>query len=240
MPSSDNRAEVSEPNAEIGTVMTSVNLLDVKALCEALLRDLSNGAFDDVYRTMGLARVTWWIGRDPDAAVTMWEGSNIDELLEGFGTSRHPLMAKWRGLLRIWSGPEEANGFWEASRHRLLSWATEEEGAESEVMVFQDPRQVEMYRQQSLDFQQDPSLRRLLDRVRREQGFTRIETWHQRTSENDTVLTLVEAHDLKAAVSRFMSEDNELDRRLMDLMRKTILQGASPPPAAKLLARWRA
>jgi hypothetical protein len=79
-----------------------------------------------------------------------------------------------------------------------------------------------------------------MDRVRGRQGFTRIETWHQQTNGDDVVLTLIEAHDLQSAMGQLMAEDNRLDKRLMKVMRSSLLQGQSPPPAAKLLARWHA
>lgn len=234
------KGTVPESEASQDAILTYITLRDPEALCKALLEDLTTGKFDDVYRDMGLTRVTYWIQRDPDAAVTMWEGRDLDTLIERFGTSSSPILAEWRGLIRLWSGPDEEASFWEAEHHRLLSWSAEEPGSESQLMVFRDPRQVQAYREFAEDFQDDPSLFRLLDRVRRQQGFTRIETWHQRVLGEDIVLTVAEAHNLNDATAQLMAENNELDRRVMELVRKTLLGEAPPRPPAALLYRWSA
>ena len=225
---------------EVGTILTYRTLVNAAGFVEALLSDLPSAAFGDAYRELGLTRVSFWVQRDPDAAIARWEGTDIDTLLERYAASSNPVLARWRGQLRMFSGPEEAEGFWDASRDRLLSWATGEEGAESEITIFREPRQVDMYRQLAKDFQQDASLLGLLDRVRRRQGFTRIETWHQRTGGDDVVLALTEADHMDKAMAQIATEDNELDRRTMKVVRTMLVQGAPPPPAAKLLARWHA
>ena len=239
MASSVNVTKVSGSEAEIGTLLTFANLVETDAFCEALLNDISSASYDEAHRSLGLTRISLWIQRDPDALITMWEGRDVETVLERYAASSNPFLGKWRGHFRVWSGPQEAESFWDASHHRLLSWATDEEGAESEVTVYRDPIQVEAYRRFCLDLRQ-PALMGILDRVRRRQGFTRIETWHQRSNGNDVVLTVVEAHDLNAAIAQLRAEDNELDERVMKLVRNTILQTASPPTVAKLLARWRA
>lgn len=240
MQSSVHLEKMSEKNAEVGTILTSGLVLDPEGWREATLGDISTESFDDAYRSLGLTHAAFWIQRDPNVAVAMWEGADIDTFFERFAASSHPVVAKWRGLLRTFSGPEEAENFWDASHHRLFSWATEEEGAESEVTIYRDPSQVEAFRRLANDFQQDPALMSLVDRVRRRQGYSRIETWHQQSNGDDIVLTLFEGHDLNAAMTQIAAEDNELDRRTMKLIRNTFLQTQSPPPVAKLLARWRA
>ena len=224
----------------MGTLLTSVNFVDIDAVYEAILNDISSAAYDEAARSLELTRATYWIQRDLRVVLTMWEGAHIDTFLERLGSSTNPFLGRWRGLLRLWSGPEEADHFWEASRHRLLCWGTEEQGAESEVTIWRDTAFVDLYRQESLDFEHNPSMRKLLDRVRRDQGFTRIETWHQEVNGEDIVLTLVEAHDLKAAMSRLAAEDNELDKRLMNLVRAALVKASAPPRAAQLFARWQA
>jgi hypothetical protein len=223
-----------------GTILTYRTLLDVDGFCEALLSDLPSEKFGDAYRDLGLAHVSFWVQRDPDAAIARWEGRDIDTMLERFAASSNPVLARWRGQLRVFSGPQEAESFWDASRHRLLSWGTDEQGAESEITVCSEPRQVDMYRRLANEFQQDPSLFGLLDRVRRSQGFTRIETWHQQKDGDEVILNLIEAHDLKGALAQIAAENNELDKRSMKVVRAVLLQAPSPSPVATLLARWHA
>ena len=232
--------KVSRASTQVGTLLTCGLLLDAEGWREATLSDISSGSFDDAYRGLGLTHAAFWIQRNPDVAVAMWEGADIDTFFERFDESSHPVIAKWRGLLRMFSGPQEAENFWDASHHRLLAWSTGEQGAESEVVIYREPRQVDAYRRLAEDFAQDASLMGILDRLRRRQGFTRIETWHQRTKGDDILLTLVEAHDLNASMAQLMAEDNELDRRTMAVVRSTLLHSESPPPAAELLARWHA
>jgi hypothetical protein len=98
-------------------------------------------------------------------------------------------------------------------------------------MIYREPKEVEAYWQLSEDFQQDPSLMGILDRVRRRQGFTRIETWRQKTDDEDLLLTIVEAHDLKEASAQMAEETNELDMRIM----KVVRNAGSP---ATFLVRW--
>lgn len=231
---------VHDSKAEIGTVMTYRSLRDGDALREALLNDIPTVSYGDAFRGLGLTRVSFWTQHDPAAAVVRWEGTDIDTVLERFAASADPVLARWRGQLRMWSGPVEAESFWDASRHRLLSWGTGEQGAQSVVTVYRDTREIEMYRQRFVDFDRDPSLRKLLNRVRGRQGFTRLETWHQQANGSDLVLTLLEADDLSTAMAQLLSEDNELDKRLMDLLRSTILHPAAQSSSATLLARWHA
>lgn len=232
-------AKVSD-KAEVNTVVSCRSLWKADVWSEALLKDLSSeSGLGDAYRSLGLTRVSFWMQRNPDAAVVMWEGTETETLFERISVSPNPVLGKWRGLLRIWSGPEEADSYWDASHHRLFSWTTDEQGADSEVTIHRDPAQLEAYRDFCLDLQQDPSLMSLLDRVRQRQGFTRIEAWHQHMDGSDLVLVLREAHDLNAAMAQFVAEDNDFDKRVMELLRGSVLR-SSPQPPAKLLARWQA
>jgi hypothetical protein len=227
----------SEPKADVGTLLTSASLRDTDAFCEALVSDRSTVSYDEAHRSLGLTRVSTWVQREPGAAVTMWEGPHMDTLLERVASSPNPFLARWRGQHRMWGGPEEVNQFWDASRHRLLSWMTDEQGAESVLMTYRDPGQVEMYRRLADELRQDPALWSIFGRIRQRQGFTRIETWHQESLAGATLLILTEAHDLGAGISQIMAEDNDLDRRTMEMMRSTLHQ-LPPPPTATLLARW--
>lgn len=240
MQSSTSLDEIAEPKGTVGTLLTSTNLVDTDAFCKTLLGDIATLNYDVACRSLGLTRLSFWLQRDPDAVITMWEGSDIDSILERLAASSDPIVARWRGQLRVYAGPQEAENLWEAKRHRLFSWATDEQGTDSEFMIYRNPTQVEAYRRLARDFEQDPSLKSIVDRVRRRQGFTRLETWHQQSSGDGILLTLFEAHDLKDAMAQVVAEDNELDKQSMRVMRSTFLRELSPPPAAKLLTRWQA
>jgi hypothetical protein len=232
--------ETPASKGEVGTVLTYRTLLDADGYSQALLRDLPREGFGDAFRELGLTRVSFWVQRNPDAALARWEGTDIGTLLDRYAAASNPVLARWRGQLRVYSGPQEAESFWDASRDRLLAWATDEEGAESEITIFREPTQVDMYRRLATDFQRDPALLGLLDRVRRRQGFTRIETWLQQKDGDGVVLALTEAHDLKEAMAQIATEDNELDKRTMKVVRTMLVQSTRPYPAATLLARWHA
>jgi len=227
--------------SEVGTIMTSRPLLHHEAWCEAILKATSDGSLDDAYRSLGLTGVCFWLQRKPDRAVVRWEGTEIDTMLERFSVSSHPVLGYWRGRLRVFSGPEPADEFWDASRDRLFSWSSGEAGVESAVTIYSGVEQVEAYRRQAMDFQAEPALMGVLDRVRSKQGFTRIETWHQQSPNGDgLLLTLAEAHNLKDAFGKLFEEDNDLDKRTMKLLRGTLFKQMPPPTPAELVARWTA
>ena len=224
---------------ESGTVLSHRSLLQADAFCDAIIRDLPSDEFGDAFRSLGLTHVSFWIQRDPDGALARWEGADIDTLFERFAASSNPVLVRWRGRLRVFSGPQEAESFWEASRDRLLSWATDEQGAESEITVYRGAEQVEAYRQMACDVQADPALYSLLGRVRGRQGFTRVETWQQR-GDDDLIMTLLEANNLEDALAQRQAESNEFDQRIMKLLRSMILQAPIPPSTATLLGHWHA
>lgn len=240
MESSVPPANVSDADAGLGTIMTRQPLLDVDRWAEAIMGDISTVPFGDAYRGLGLTRVSFWVQRNPDAAMVRWEGTEVDTLLDRYAVSSNPVLSRWRDQLSKLSDPAAAESFWDASRHRFFSWESEEQGAQSEVTVYREPKEVEAFRRLSLDFQNDPSLMRLFERVRRPQGFTRIESWHQETDGGEAVLTLFEAHDLDAAMAQRAAADNRLDERIMQVERRTLFHHETRPSAAKLLARWQA
>lgn len=229
---------VLDLNAEVGTILSYRSLLKADDFCNALLKDISTVKLGDAFRELGLSQVSFWIQRSPDAAVVMWEGTDIETLFDRYAASPNPTLVRWRGQLRVYSGPDEADGFWDASHHRLLSWSTGEQGAQSEIRIDRQPEQVEAYRRLAEDFQGDPSLMSLIDRVRRRQGFTRIETWHQESDGGHTLLSLVEANDLNDSMAQIATESNDLDKRTMKVVRATFHLGLPPP--STLLARWHA
>lgn len=230
----------SDTEAAVGTIMTYSTFLDLDGFCESLLSDLETVSYGDALRGLGLTRVSFWIQRGPDAAMAMWEGTDIETLFDRYAASSNPVLARRRGQLRVLAGPQEAENYWEASSHRLLSWGTGEQGSESEVRVHRGPGQVETYRELALDLQTDPSLLNILDRVRRRQGFTRVETWHRQANGEDLILTLVEGHHLKDAMAQMLAEDHHLDKRVMAVVRSSLGMSSVHPPTAKLLARWHA
>ena len=219
-------------------MLTYRALRDIARYKEAILSDFSTSAFGDAFRGLGLVRVSVWLQHDPPASVTRWEGTDIDTLSARSAASKNPVIAKWRGLMRVFSDPSEVERYWDASRRCLFSWTAEKEGRESEITVFRNPHDVEAYLEAATHFQNDPELLKILDRVRRRQGFTRIETWHQASQDQSLILVLMEADDLKAALVRTCEEEEELVGRILKPERSMIVDPALAPPAAKLLAQW--
>jgi hypothetical protein len=230
----------SDVKVEVGTVLSYRPLLDAEAWHEGLLNEFASEEMGDSYHELGLTRVSSWLQRDPDAAIIRWEGSDVDTLFERWAASSNPVLARWRGQFRVNSGPQEAENFWDASRHRLFSWTSEEEGEDSEIRVFRGTSEMQSLFRLYEDVSNDNAHFEAFDRIRRSQGFTRIETWTQQVGEETLMLNLFEAHDLASSLLQVESESNSFDRRLMDTRRAAV---EGPPLLAhhpgKLIADWR-
>ena len=233
---------IKEPDAKavVGTTMTYRSLLKADAFSEGILSDISNGNLDDALHSLGLKRYSIWIHRDPDAEVSMWEGTEIDTLLERFGTSSHPVLARWRDEFRVLSGPEAAENFWDASRQGLFSWTADQEGEDSRIRVFRGTAEVQALVRLFEDIGNDAAHLRIFDRIRRDQGFTRIEMWTQQVGEETLLLNLYEGHNLERSLSLLEAESNRFDKRMMQA-RRAAERGPRglAQPAAKLLVDWR-
>lgn len=223
-----------------GSILVHWSIRDVTGWKQAVLPDFSSPAFGDALRGLGVERLTLWFQEDPPAAVARYDGTDMDTMLERAAVSSDRVIARWRGLMALFSDPSAVDTFWDASVHQLFSWSTEREGRESEMTVIRNDNQIEAYLDMANDFQNDPSLFKIVDRVRRHQGFTRIETWHQQVDGRNVILVLMEADDLQGAIAALWEENNALDRRIMKLARSMINDPSLAPPVAKLLARWQA
>jgi hypothetical protein len=225
----------------VGTMMTYRGLVRADEYCEAVLSDLPSGLLDDPLRALEVTRLSVWVQRHPDAAIVRWEGKHIDSVLERFGASDDPMLVRWRGMLRAFSGSAEMDSYWDASRHRIFSWAKIEARHESEIKVFRCTSEVEALLSLYRDVQSDPAHFRIFERIRGGQGVTRVEAWTQQRGEETLFLNLIEARDLESAHAAMEAETNEFDRRLMKT-RRAALKG--PPLSggvvAKLLIDWQA
>lgn len=226
----------------MGTILTYRGLAQVEAYSDAIRADVSKKSFGDALRDLGVTRLSFWVQRDPDASLVRWEGTEIDSVLQRYETSSNRELARWRGLLRVFSGPEEAESYWDASRHRIFSWASQNgESEQREIKVFPATDDIEALSALYRDIQNDPGLLSDFERIRMDQGFTRIEAWTQEIAGEVLLLNLFEAHNLDSAYSSIEAEHHDLDRRIMKT-RRTALKG--PPlrsvPAGKLIADWRA
>lgn len=226
---------------EVGTMLTYRGLVRPDEYCKAVLSDLPTGRLDDPLRELEVTGLTVWVQRVPDAAIVRWEGNHIDSVLERLSASRDATLARWRGMLRVFSGPTEMDSYWDAARHRIFSWASDEARHESEIKVFRCTGEVEALSRLYRDVEADPAHLGIFERIRREQGITRVEAWIQKRGEETLFLNLIEARDLESAYAAMESESNEFDRRLMKT-RRAALEG--PPlkgqSGAKLLIDWRA
>ena len=220
--------------------MTYRGLVQPDEYCEAVLSDLPTGRLDHSLRTLEVTRLSVWVQRTPDATIVRWEGRHIDLALARLGASRDPMLARWRGMLRVFSGPAEMDSYWDAERHRVFSWAADDPGPESEIKVFRCTDEVEALLQLYRDIRSDPAHLGVFERIRRGQGITGVEAWIQKRGEETLLLNLVEARDLRSAYAAIEAETNEFDRRIMKT-RRAALKG--PPlgagPGAKLLTDWR-
>jgi hypothetical protein len=225
----------------VGTMMTYRGLVRPDEYCKAVLSDLPTGRLDAPLSALEVTRLSVWVQRHPDAAIVRWEGKHIDSVLERFGASDDPTLAKWRGMLRTFSGSAEMDSYWDASRHRIFSWGKDEARHDSEIKVFRCTSEIEALLSLYRDVQSDPAHFRIFERIREGQGVTRVEAWTQQSGEETLFLNLVEARDLGSAYAAMEGETNEFDRRVMKT-RRAALKG--PPMSggavAKLLIDWRA
>jgi hypothetical protein len=155
-------------------------------------------------------------------------------------TTSDPFMARWRGLFRVFAGPAGADGVWDSDRHQIFLWASGEQGSETDVRTFHGSAGLHMFVTLLADIKADPALEKLYDRVRREQGVTRVEIWHQRLGDQEVVMRLIEGHDLDAAFTNFAQEGRDLDRRISSAARVALDESATTRSQAELIVDWRA
>jgi hypothetical protein len=208
---------------------------------QELLADRDSPEFDEAHRGVGLSRVMTWVQRQPDYAIIRWDGENVPDALERAARSEDPLMSKWRGLVRVFAGPAQAEGVWQLeSHHHVFSWTTGEEGPDVDTRIFHGSSVVNQFLTLLADIKGDPPLLSIYDRIRRRQGITRVEVWHQNIEDEDVILRVLEGHDLDAAFEDMAAGKTELDRRIRDLEIATLGKSHISRSQAELLVDWRA
>lgn len=208
---------------------------------QELLADRDTPEFDEAHRGVGLRRVMTWVQRHPDYAIIRWDGENIPDALERTARSKDPLMSKWRGLVRVFAGPVQAEGVWQLeSHHHVFSWTTGVEAPDVDVRIFHGSPIVNQFLTLLADIKGDPPLLSIYDRIRRRQGITRVEVWHQNIDDEDVILRVLEGDDLDAAFEDMAAGTTELDRRIRDLEVATLGESHISRSQAELLVDWRA
>jgi hypothetical protein len=224
----------------IETVLFSIPLKDVDGYQTALIADRDSSEFSESHRAAGATRVMTWIHRDPDYAIIRWDGSNVLDSVAKTATTRDPFMARWRGIIRVYSGDDGAGSVWDSSRHQVFSWGTGEEGSDTDLRVFHGSSQVHDFLTLLADISNTDALARLYDRIRRSQGVTRVEIWHQRLLNEEVVMRMVEGNGLDAAFVEVDEESAEFDRRINELARAALSPNATTRSQAELIVDWRA
>lgn len=221
-------------------ILFSIPLLRTEGLREDARADQGKQGLDRAYTKLGITRVTSWLQHEPTYLTVLWEGERLAEAAQLTAVSDDPHFAKWRGLTRIYAGPEPADMFWEASRHRILSWSTGERAAEAEARVFEGGPVVDQCLGCARDIQTDDVLTDSFDTLNRNQGFTRVEVWHQESRGEDVLIGLWEAHDLARATTEIRVDEAELDDRVLAVHRLGLLGKSAGHRAPEILLDWRA
>ena len=226
--------------AGVETVLFSIPLKDVDGYRKALIAERDSIEFADSHRAAGATRVMTWVQRDPPYAVIRWDGKNVLESIASTATTKDPFMARWRGIIRVYSGVQGAATVWDSARHQVFSWETGEEGSDTDMRVFHGSSQVHDFLTLLAEISNDPALGRLYDRVRRGQGVTKVEIWHQRSLNEELVMRMVEGNQLDAAFAEVDAESKEFDRRLNRLARAALSPSATTRSEAEMIVDWRA
>lgn len=222
------------------TILFSIPLVRPDELREAARATGDPEEFDRAYLPLGVSRVTSWLQRHPDYLTVLWEGRNLLEAVKETAVSTDPHFAKWRGFTRIYAGPDSAQAFWDGSRDRVFLWSSGEVGADSEARVFHGTSSVGEYLRFVQDIQNDPKLWETFDLLRRQQGFTRAELWHQTAGPRDVVISLWEAHDMEASIDAVVEGGAELDQRILAIRRAALVEDPLNEGRPEILMDWRA
>jgi hypothetical protein len=223
-----------------GAVLFSFPLLRSDDYRQALTADRATSEFDHAHRSLGLTRVMTWVQRDPNYAIIRWEGASVLDALAISATTTDPLMGKWRGLIRAFSGADAAGSVWDASRRQVFSWSTGEDGPETSVRLLRGTKLVTEYLETMEDFGSDPALLGVFNRIRRRQGFTRLEVWHQRLGVDDIVLWFATGSDLEAAYADIFEGKSQFDQRVGKLVAASLNVDDPPGGKPELIVDWRA
>jgi len=226
------------PNHE--GVLLSLPLRDPEGYRQAAIADQGTPELDEACRDLGCSRLMTWVQSDPGYAIVRWEGEHVLDSVARTATADNPFIARWRGLIRVFAGEAGAEALWDASHHRVFAWASGEEGPETSVRLFHGSAVVPAYLRTMEDFGSDPALLGVFDRIRRRQGFTRLEVWHQRLGEDDVVMWLAEGSDLTAAYEEIFEGKNEFDRRVRKVVRASFNVSDPSGSMPELVLDWRA
>jgi hypothetical protein len=221
-------------------LLLSMPLKDPGGYREAAIADQGTPELDEACRALGCSRVLTWVQQEPAYLIVRWEGEHVLDSVARTATADNPFIARWRGLIRVFAGEAGEEALWDASHHRVFSWTSGEEGPETSVRLFHGSAIVPAYLRAMEDFGGDPALLGVFDRIRRRQGFTRLEVWHQKLGEDDVVIWLAEGRDLVGAYAEIFEGRNDFDRRIRKLVGASL--NVSDPSAGmpELVLDWRA
>ena len=222
------------------SLLLSMPLADPKGYREAAIADQGTAEFDEAYRSLGFTRVLIWVQREPPYAIIQCEGEDVLDSVARTKTTDNGFFVRWRGLVRVLAGEEGAEVLWNAAHHRIFAWTSAENGPEASVRLFHGSSVVGAYLRTMEDFKNDPALFRIFDRIRRRQGFTRLEAWHQTLGEDEVVLWLAEGRDLEAAYTDIFEGKNDFDRRVSKVVRASLEVSNLSEGTPELVVSWRA
>jgi hypothetical protein len=221
------------------SVLFSIPLIHQREYRDALLADADSPEFDRAHREAGATRVMTWVQPEPPYAVIRWQGPNILDAVARTETSLDPFIARWRGLIRMYSGPVGAEGVWDSAKHQVFFWDSQEEGTQADMRIFHGTFAVREYLNMLADINQNPALEKLYDRIRRQQRVTRVEIWHQQLGDEEVIMRLVEGHDLDGAFEQVTEEKIDFDQRINRIARAALDPTATNRSKAELIVDWR-
>lgn len=130
--------------------------------------------------------------------------------------------------------------FWKpGALNHVFSWDSGDVGPQRIAWVNRVSGDVRSY-MKLLRLDQEPGLMEQYDSIRRGQGITRTEVWHQAFPDHEVVVQMVEGHDLDAAITEIDRGDHELDRRLTAIARSVLDEGRASLSEVEMLVDWRA
>ena len=222
------------------TIFFSIAVVRLDELRAAAIVDNESAELDRAYLPLGVTRVTTWIQRHPPYLTVLWEGRNLLDAVKQTAVSDDPHFSRWRGLTRIYAGPDSADAFWEATRHRIFAWSSGECGRDRQARVLHGTSSIAEYLKFVQDVQNDAQLLAEFDQLRTSQGFTRSELWHQSTGDQDVVISYWEAHDMAAAIAKVEERTSELDERILRIRRSALGKGALSEDLPEIVLDWQA
>jgi hypothetical protein len=152
------------------SVLFSIPLINISEYRKALLADRDSPEFDRAHEEAGASRVMTWPHPEPPYAVIRWQGANILDAVASTEKSPDPFMARWRRLIRMYSGSQGAEAVWDSAKHRVFFWEAEDEGPEADMPIFHGTSAVREYLNMLADINENPELQKLYDRYGANRG----------------------------------------------------------------------